>query len=264
MCNQTFEQAEARVVAYDARCQNLIDIFNDPKRQLHLETGRMMFGHDVKKDTEEYKKTKGVVHGAHYRMTGRKLAPLLRIPLKEAEALMERYHSVRPEIRRWHEEIKQRIVTKGLLETPFGRKRVFYTALAELRLTGKMSNDAWKDACSYIPQATVPDITNKGLLRLWQTLDYIRLHHQGHDSFLISVPWDKLWEVCPLIKKCLSIPLLIHGRSFIIPTDIAVGYNWFGLKKWEGESKLSYDDWSKWFASRSPSDSQLAALLKGE
>ena len=257
------EQAEARIVAYDSQCQNLIDIFNDPTRHLHLETAKMMLGYDVKKDTEDYKKVKGVVHGSHYRMTARKLAPLIRVPYKEADKLMEKYHALRPEIRRWHEELKQRIISTGQLCTPFGRRRVFYTALAELTLTGKMSNESWKDACSYIPQATVPDITNTGLLRLWETLDYIRLHHQGHDSFLISVPSDKLAECCPLIEKFLTQPLLFHGRECIIPVDIAVGYNWFLMKKWQGEAKLTRAKWEQWAVPRMPTEAQLGDMLAG-
>ena len=52
---------------------------------------------------------------------------------------------------------------------------------------------------------------------------------QVHDSIVFQIPlsigWTKHAEILLSIKNKLETPLSIHGREFIIPADIAMGYN---------------------------------------
>jgi DNA polymerase I-like protein with 3'-5' exonuclease and polymerase domains len=239
-------QAEARVVAAEARCTGLMDLFADSSRSVHMENAQAIFNHPVKKDTPEYVLAKKCIHAAHYRMTARKFALEAGLKVKRADEILESYHRNYPEIRRWHEEVKQKILSTGTLTTCFGRSRTFYTGLAEVILTGKLSNDAWKDACSYLPQATVPDITNHGLLSVSEQLDWAWLHHQGHDSIIVSVPIDRAGVSAQVIKKAMSQEICIHGKTFTIPVDVQWGYNMFLMRDYKGESGFTYEEWDEW------------------
>ena len=257
-------QAEARVVAFLAKCQGLMDLFADGSRSVHGENARAIFGHDVEKDSPEYVTAKKCIHAAHYRMTSRKFALEAGLPLKRADEILEGYHQLYPEIRRWHEEVKHQVLTTGVLTTPFGRNRTFYTALGEVLLVGRISNDSWKDACSYLPQATVPDVTNHLMLAVWESC-VCWLHHQGHDSFILSVPEGREGETCLLIREVETRqqalnPVVIHGRTLSIPVDISWGYNMFHMMKWSGEGSLPRDEWAEWVAGQSP----ISSHFKGD
>ena len=254
-------QAEARVVAYLAGCQGLIDLFNDSTKNIHMENGLAIFGHYPIQDSPDYVLAKQCIHAANYRMTAKRFSVEAGIELAKASQILEAYHMRYPEIRRWHMAIRDDILKNGFLHTTFGRERLFYQARAEVLLTGKLSNEAWKDAISYIPQATVPDVTNKGMLEVWENLDYLRLHAQTHDGFLASIPIAKLGEAADFIKKSLTIPINIGERTLTIPVEISAGYSWGLLKKWTGERILELEEWQKWVAAKHPVSELKANLL---
>ena len=92
-------QAEARVVAYIARCKELIDLFNDPTRHVHSENAIAIFGHTVEKDSPDYTLAKSIVHASHYGEGPHRLSVQTGIPIKRTKQLLEAYHAKRPEIR---------------------------------------------------------------------------------------------------------------------------------------------------------------------
>jgi hypothetical protein len=49
-----------------------------------------------------------------------------------------------------------------------------------------------------------------------------------HDSILVSCPDDPslVERVVEGMKQCMAIPLTIHDRTFYIPSEFAIGYNW--------------------------------------
>lgn len=241
-------QAEARLVAYFSSCRGLIELFNDPTRSVHLENALRIFGHSVEKDSPEYTLAKSIVHASNYREGPRRFSQQTGIPVKEAKVLLEKYHSVYPEIRTWHDEIKREFETRGFLESPLGRKRVFYEALAMRSLTGKISDQMWKEMISWKPQTTVPDITNRAMLNLSQNLEYSGLwwHQQGHDSFVGSVPIAELPQYARAVVMELAQPIPIKGRIMVIPTEVQVGYNWGEMINYEPTmGVVTYEGWLK-------------------
>ncbi len=246
-------QAEARVVAYLCGSQAMIDLFNDPSKSIHMENAKKILGFYPKKDGPDYLLAKKTVHASNYRISAGYFSTVAGIPKVRATELLEAYHSAYPEIRMWHEWVRDQIAATGILRTPFGRERIFATARAELIIIGHVSNDAWKDAVSYVPQATVPDVTNKGMVGLWESPigSELRFHHQGHDSFLCSCPVELLGEAATELIKCLTIPFEITDirgakRTLTIPCDVAWGFSWGAMKGWIGEAVASRSDWEKW------------------
>ena len=246
-------QADARIVAWDAECERLIDLFLNPKVHFHLENCIRLFGlpreeiytPKFKAEDQRYTLGKAMGHAANYRMQAKKLAMELGIDKKEAQGLLNKYMQLYPEIQRWHEKIKDRIKHKGGLNTPFpfNRHRVFYKAWGELMLYGKMSETSWNETCAHIPQSSVADIINVGMEKLWLNEPEVRFHKHDHDSYLASVPSRDLSRICTRAMEFLKIELRIHGRSLTMLPEMSWGYNYGLLQEWKGEEVASYDSW---------------------
>lgn len=258
------KQAEARIVAYDAECIRQIEKFKDPKWSIHMELGTHIFGEPPEKDNPKYIASKAGVHGGNFRMGALKLAKTTGVNVQTCKLALGGYHSLYPEIPNWHMKQKQLVLTKGQLTNPFGFSRVFYRALAAVVLTGVLPTDEWNDICSWIPQSCPPFITNLAFMALMDRLEYVYLHHQGHDSFLVSVPWEKAQEAAEVALECLKIPMTIKGRTFTIPNDMQIGYSFGQMLPYDG-SCLDMPTWERWCASeraKGKGDSR-EAIIKG-
>jgi len=252
-------QADARIVAWDARCERLIELFLNPNIHFHLENCIRLFGltkeeaygkdeHGIPwKDRDpRYVLGKAMGHAANYRMAAKRLAMELGIDLPEAKRLLNFYlFGLYPEIPRWHNTIKERISKVGVLETPwpFERKRTFYGAWGELMLRGKLAETTWNEACAHIPQSAVADIVNTGMAGLWKDKPYVWFHKHDHDSYLASVPIDLLGDACRAALDHLRVELRIHGRPLTMVPEMQYGQNYGLLVEWKGEEQFDYEAW---------------------
>ena|SRR3990167_2726426 len=247
-------QADARIVAWDAQCLSMIQALSDPKRHIHLENCNRLFGHNLIPGTpeakeyqggDEYKQGKAMLHAANYRMAPKRLAVEIGLDVRHAKMLLQKYFLLYPEIPSWHARILSKLRDKGFLETPppFSRKRLFYTAMAELLNTGEISTDSWNSACSWIPQSTVADIINWGLRRLKDEYgDAVWLHKHDHDSYLVSILESDQRKVIPRAMDQLKIELSLHGRLLTMVPEMSVGFNYGLMVPWMG-TQLSKGEW---------------------
>ena len=91
----------------------------------------------------------------------------------------------------------------------------------------------FKKGYSCIPQGTVGDMVNqRGLNYIYynqQWFEPVRLMLQVHDSIGFQLPLSIGWlehaRILLQIKQSLETPLSIHGREFVIPADISMGYS---------------------------------------
>src|SRR5690606_34327126 len=117
-----YSQAEARVVAYLARCEPLIELFENPERDIHTENASRIFGCKTIKlvkdggdvtDVMRYL-AKKVVHASNYGMGPKRLVEVvnedsattgIKLTLREATELMDRYFLLYPQIKEnfWRE-----------------------------------------------------------------------------------------------------------------------------------------------------------------
>ena len=186
-----------------------------------------IFGYRPKKDSEHYRLSKQCLHAANYMMGPVACSPPRPASRKNGPRRSSaRTTPITPKSRCGTSQVRQTLLSLGKLVTPFGRDRIFYAARAELQLTGKLSGAHWRDAVSYVPQATMPDVLNHGMLKTWQQLDYVWLHHQGHDSCMVSVPTDKLGEACQALKDNLTMPIVVNGHMLTIPVEVSWGFLW--------------------------------------
>jgi uracil-DNA glycosylase family 4 len=237
-----FSQAEARVVAYLARCDRLIELFDDPNRDIHTENASRIFGIPTSEVTFEQRYlAKKVVHACNYGMGPGKLVEIvaedaaytgIRITLKKAEELIAKYFMLYPEIRThfWREVENQMRATRTLT-TPFGCKREFF---------GRWDDKLLREAYSYIPQSIVGWLGRKSLFDIYQQLEVKEGKAQAllnvHDSVLVQCKEADVEYVARRMDELMTIPIDIHGRRLVIPTDCKVGYNWQDRPKKDPES----------------------------
>jgi DNA polymerase I-like protein with 3'-5' exonuclease and polymerase domains len=188
------------------------------------------------KDSKDYVIAKQCLHAANYKMGPDRFAVEAGISRGRANEILGAYYAHYPELQAWHARTREAILQVGKLVTPLGRERIFYHARAEVLLTGTLSAESWRNAIAYVPQATVPDVLNRGMLRTWEDLDYVWLHHQGHDSCLVSVPYDRLGECCERLVANLAIPIPMGLATLVIPVEVTWGRLWNPMLPWIGES----------------------------
>jgi len=224
-------RAEAMFVAYDAEELRLIEIFQDPTRDLYREMAASALAKNVDAiEPWERELFKRVCHASNYGMGPLKFITVLRLaginiedlPIrgvygakKRAEYVLNSYHTAYPAIRRWQKRIWEYVRPRRYITDALGRRRTFLDRLDE---------HLGRVACSTRPQSTIVGITNIGLTRLHR--EGYDICAQVHDSILVEC-WeaDKL-TTAQAVSRAMTVPLTVNGRTFTIPVDIQWGYSW--------------------------------------
>ena len=238
-------QAEARIVAWLSNCRFLLDVFDSPIK-IHKLVGGRIFKRApelIIADSMEYDIAKRVVHGYDYKMQSRKIAILANVPYDFAENAYQEYAKEVYEIPQWHDEVKQTALHTGRLITPMGRIRECFQATGAVANIGNLPDDVWRDLISYVPQSTVPDVLNEGMLRVWEYLPWVRWHQQGHDSYLCSGPPERTEEVYHMADQAADIHFEIRGRDCFIPGEFQWGYLWGAMLRYIPGEDTSREAW---------------------
>jgi len=234
-----YSQAEARVVAYLARAEGLIELFEDSSRDIHKENAARMFNVKLENVTYEQRYlAKRAVHACNYGMEASRLVEIVnadshitgvKINYQQAQAIIDAYFMLYPEIKSvfWR-EVETQLKKTLTLNTPFGRKRTFFS---------RWDDKLLREAYSYKPQSTVGDLCCKALVRCYHEIQVARpdlgaeLLLNVHDSLLMQCDVASAPEVAALMEKSMDIPMTIDDRIFRIPTDCKIGYNWYDKQK---------------------------------
>jgi len=174
-------------------------------------------------------------HGTNYMGTPPTMAKHTKLERALIEDFQRRYFSFLPNLRNWHIDVRMQLAHVGYIITFLGRKRWFH---------GRRDDDATvREAVAYEPQSVTSDTINEGLLQAWRQVPEMQLLLQVHDSILIQYHERDEDTVLPRVLKCLTIERKLNqGRSFVIPAEAQVGWNWAkqdannpdGLIKWKG------------------------------
>jgi len=263
-------QAEWVVVAYASGDANMISAVEEGK-DVHVHTAELMFhasaevikyehklvGHFTDSDTirtlrlnDEFV-SQGMVgsqwprtmslrqcgkksnHGLNYDEGYKGFAMINEIDEKEANRIVNMYHTIYPGIRIWYESIKRSLQKDRTLTNCFGRT---------VRFLDAWDRDLWRAAYSMIPQATVVDSLNSGMVKIYNDNELcgtggynMDVLAQVHDSILLQVPITFLAKfydsITDKITDYTSPMLSYNGRDFKIASDYKVGLNWGGYNK---------------------------------
>lgn len=218
-------QVEARLVAYFSQDKSLMHIFEEGI-DIHSQVSAWTYGipiEQVDRKTQR-NKVKHVVHGANYDIGPRTFAYKIDIPEHEAKFLLNKYHKIFPGIRIWYESLVDELRNGRTLYNPFGRKRQFF---------GWWGDTTFREAYANIPQGTAGDIINMAALRMdfrmKEELKFPNVHHlvlQVHDELVFECHIDDVEKCASIFKEEAEKPVVINGRSVIIPVDLEVGRDW--------------------------------------
>lgn len=171
-------------------------------------------------------------HGLNYDEGPNRFALLNEIEQREAQRIVDMYHLIYPGIRVWYESVKKHLQRDRSLTNCFGRK---------IRFLDAWGPDMWKAGYAALPQSTVVDSLNAGMVKLYNDEDLcgvnagnIDLLAQVHDSLLLQVPIASLGNFAEMQERVysyLSPDITYGGRTFKIPTDSKIGLNWGGFHK---------------------------------
>jgi len=219
-------QAEARVVACLSSDASLLKLYKEGG-DVHARNAANIFKVALADVTPEQRFIgKKLVHAANYRIGYKKFSLETGLSFEEAREALNTYYATYPGIPMWHARVERQLGKTRTLTTPLGRKRMFF---------GRWNNDLFREAYAHVPQSTVADYLNMGLVRLYYALpDQYKIVLQIHDSVIIQAPiiaWPKssdenLMHIKDVIKRCMEIPIWVGKHKIIIPVDIKEGKNW--------------------------------------
>jgi DNA polymerase I-like protein with 3'-5' exonuclease and polymerase domains len=241
--NVDLKQAESRYVAYACADPDLIEMLENPNKDIHSFVAAAIFETTEEQivleknngDAAKRQLGKKSGHGANYDMAGTTFMESclkemdLVITRKEADRILATYHRLFPGIRRGHEKVRQQLWNNGYLENPFGFRRYFY---------GRRDDNTFREAYAFEPQSTIPAITNHLLLHLLgqrteNKLDF-NLHLQVHDSILMLC---KIEDSRYIMDECLKTQnwhpeLILPAGKLIIPTETSFGTELHNLEEY--------------------------------
>lgn len=206
--------AEAFVTVYQAKADSLKKEMNKGNK-IHAVVAKWITGKSVKElSPSVYRDIKSCVHGSNYKMGVNKFARTIGKTVQEAKLLREKYYTVFPELPKYHEWVETTLKNERILTTCFGRRRIF---------TGDLEKDDMYSAYAQIPQSTVADDINLGILGLWLVKPpEIHLLLQVHDEIVISLPPNLVEFFKPYIRYHLETlrELWVGDDRLVIPVDI--------------------------------------------
>jgi DNA polymerase-1 len=231
-------QAEARIVAALCNDEWLLERWADHDFDVHTCTAANIFDKsesDVSDSERHLGKT--ARHALNYGMGWSRFMSTVNgdadltgvsITARDAKRIVAAYRLLHPRLANWWGRVAAALHSNGTLETVYGRRRTFFGRRSSIRSgTGEFS-DTVKEAIAFVPQSTVADLLNRGLLRWWKQYDpkIGRLQLQIHDAILLGVPKERRIVATKLVTACLEEEIEINKTLLKIPVDV----------KWSDES----------------------------
>ncbi len=236
-------QAETWVVAWLANEQNMKHFLLTS--DIHTETAISFFNKPFNEIiTEERYIGKQNNHANSYGMGPDQQArvinkrsdqpPYVTVSVAQCKGYQRSWHGLYPNIRIWHEEVKQQLNRNRTLITPYGRRRVFFQ---------QWGPELWKAAYAHIPQSTVSDLFHGcvqdelgiagGLLEVSKSIctSEILLVNDSHDSCMLEAPQQIALEIGERVRSTLRRPCVINGEEVTIPVDLEIGDRWGEMEK---------------------------------
>ena len=195
-----FSQIELRVMAHVSKEQTMIDAFIAGE-DLHALTASAIYG-KPEVDDKERAIGKRINFGVIYGIGRKKLSKQAEISEKEAQAYLDRYWKVYPNIKKYFDSTIKSAQRRGYVETLFGRKV-------------KIDEERPYAAVNYVVQGTAGDITKISLLRTYNFLKNTKgtIQNTVHDQIL----FDNLEE-----NQILELKNTMENFNFVMPTPVDV------------------------------------------
>lgn len=163
-------------------------------------------------------------HGRNYGGQPRTLGQQTKVETKVTEEFCNLYDKAFPGIVEWRRWVASEVQSKGLLITPFGRRRQFWDRLKD--------DTTIRGALAFVPQSLIGDLTALSIYNLWLLHEpRAQLLANGHDAVLWQCKIEDLPHLYPQVMKMLEVKIPvadINGkeRTLTIPFEAKLGFNW--------------------------------------
>lgn len=212
--------AEAHLVAHLIQDHKMIQAF-DNNLDIHKLTSAIMFNTPYEEVTKDQRTVgKSIRHATNYSAGPGVLSRKLKISLKEAKELLERFMSVTPQLHIWHEKLRNELQQSRTLITPLGRSRVFMD---------RWGDQLFRSAYAFIPQSTIGDLLNISMVHFyqkWKSIPHMGLAMQLHDAIYI---WCKESEAAywgQQLYNSMHRPIPLPHTDLYIGVDFKIGRDW--------------------------------------
>lgn len=238
LCEIDLEQAESREVGWELwrRFEDEEYLHACESGDLHTTVARMTWPElEWTEDAREDRKiaerlfyrnnsyrdmAKKLGHGSNYYGQPYTMAHHAKIPTRMAAAFQERYFGAFPGIPKWHRACAEDLQIRHEIVNSFAVARTFF---------GRERDDATlREAIAHGPQSATAMRTNLGLWRVWKWGE-VQLLAQKHDSVTFQfVDMSQEYEAQTVkhAMALMSTPLKHSGRTFDVPCDAKIGWNW--------------------------------------
>ncbi len=223
-----YSQIELRLAAHLSQDKKMIEAFQRGA-DIHSATAAAINKLALEKiDSTMRRAAKAINFGILYGQGPHGLSQNANISYAEAQAFIQRYFEVYPEIKKMMDQNIKAAYNQGFAETIFHRRR----PLPELNSDRPQIRKAAERMAINMPiQGSAADMIKKAMIEIDQLIkhhsDEIQLLLQIHDELIFEVREDKLEQYSKIISQVMSNVITL---SVPIVVESASGDNWNDLK----------------------------------
>lgn len=219
-----YSQIELRLLAHFSGDKALSDAFVN-QEDIHLATAARLFGEAEAKSKRNV--AKSVNFGLLYGMGQRKLAEDIGITPVEAKEIIRSYFASFPTVKRFLEEIQERVKIDGYVETILGRRRLF-----DYENANAMQKAAFlRESVNTVFQGSAADLIKLSM----NHIDAMILEENLDASMLLQIHDELIFEIKEEIAESLSkrfTYVMEHILKLNVPLvcSVSMGDSWGELK----------------------------------
>ncbi len=226
-----YSQAELRVLTYLAKDEYFRSIFNDPSRDIFDELTPLLYPWAVKSEMtkEAWKelriRVKAYVYGLSYGREEYSIAQEFKIPVSQARSEMHKFFQVIPDVVKFRNEVKRKVLNGEHLVTPWGRHRRYQL------ITKENVKSVMNEALAFLPQSTASDMCLNALVEIRQeTKGFAWIRNTVHDSIILECDKGDVDDVKEIVeRRMLESAQSIVGDYVQFAVDSTTGRSWGDL-----------------------------------
>jgi len=219
-----YSQIELRLLAHFSKDSALLEAFREGA-DIHMATAVKLFGEAQAAQKRNF--AKSVNFGLLYGMGPKKLSAELGISQAEAKEIIANYFDSFPTVKRFLEEIQERVKVDGYVETLLRRRRFFDYENAN----GMQKAAFMRESVNTVFQGSAADLIKLSMIEIDRLISdeslRARMLLQIHDELIFEVPSD---EAEATGRRFADMMENVYELSVPLRCSVSVGEDWGALK----------------------------------
>jgi DNA polymerase-1 len=216
-----YSQFELRLAAAIAGDQEMIKAFNEDQDIHRLTAAQVMSIKPEEVSDQQRYQAKAVNFGIMYGQGPHALAQQTGMSFGDARAFIARYFEIRPKLKQFIENTKEKAKNDGYVETLLGRRR----PTPDVHSSNFVVREAAYRAAVNMPlQGTAADLTKLAMIKVNEKLDGdSKMLLQIHDSIMVEVPEKHADKAAKMMKETME---QVYDLPVKLTVDIHTGKTW--------------------------------------